>query len=226
MGTLVEYATQIAITHSKKEMSTDDLLKEIENVYSRLRGMETGESFSMVHAPAQQEKVEHEEQAHQFPSHTKEEVLGAIGQDEVKCLICGQGGMTVLKQHLTREHNMTPIAYKHAFGIPKATALVAVSYHEHRRAVALASGLGKSKSVAAAPPAAAATKVAKTSKVAPKATPVAAAPVVEHKKLVKVPVNKRTIADAPVVLKEAPAVQRFANTPHIIRRKASIPHNN
>ena len=72
-------------------------------------------------------------------------VKQAFKKNEVKCLICGQGGMTVLKQHLTREHNMTPEAYKTQFGIPKGTPLVSASYHAHRREVALQWGLGKKK---------------------------------------------------------------------------------
>jgi predicted transcriptional regulator len=51
--------------------------------------------------------------------------------------------MKVLKQHLTREHHITPTEYRVQFGLPKNIPLVCNEYHEQRRASAIARGLGK-----------------------------------------------------------------------------------
>lgn len=131
MVDLVEMSAKIVLEHSTKDMTSDEIVSQIQKVYSSLKAMEqTTETSTPAKPEAQSEGEEYI---------TVEE---AFGKKEIKCLVCGHGGMKVLKQHLTREHHMTPEQYRSQFGLPKHLPLVSNEYHEQRRASALARGLG------------------------------------------------------------------------------------
>lgn len=66
----------------------------------------------------------------------------AVTQDEVICLICGKRGKA-LKGHLTRSHKMRLEEYRKAFNLPKDFRMVAPSYSEKRRQLAIDAGLGE-----------------------------------------------------------------------------------
>ena len=66
----------------------------------------------------------------------------AVEYDFVVCLICGKAGK-LLKRHIKSAHNLNAEEYRHRFNLPKDFPLVAPSYSEKRRNLALDAGLGK-----------------------------------------------------------------------------------
>ena len=104
------------------QLSTDQILEELQNVHSALQALETGK-------PVEEEK----------PAFT---VKQAFKKDEVICMVCGKGGMKTLKRHLTQAHYMKPGQYRKQFGIPSSQSLAAKSYSEARRKMAEERGLG------------------------------------------------------------------------------------
>ena len=58
-------------------------------------------------------------------------------------MVCGKGKFKTLKKHLGTAHSMTPAEYKAQFGIPSKQALVARSYSEAKKQVAVEKGLGQ-----------------------------------------------------------------------------------
>lgn len=65
----------------------------------------------------------------------------AVSKDTVTCLVCGKVAKT-LKGHLTRTHHMDVNAYRAMFSLAKDFPIVAPSYSERRRQLAVDSGLG------------------------------------------------------------------------------------
>lgn len=141
-ATLVELAANIVSSHaSVKEMSTEDLLQEIQKVYAALQQLETAGTA----APA---TVETEAKA--APMSLKK----AFQADQVYCMICGRGGMKTLSRHLAQTHGMKPGEYRKQFGIPAGQPLTAKNFSEGRRKMAqergLAENLAKARAVRAA----------------------------------------------------------------------------
>jgi len=123
MTTLLELAASIVESHaSTTEMTTDDLLLEIQKVYQTLKALEEGKE--VVIAPSEEA----------IPSISVKE---AFKKNEVICIICGKGGMKTLARHLSQTHGMKPGEYRKQFGIPKTQALAAKSFSESRRKMAL-----------------------------------------------------------------------------------------
>jgi predicted transcriptional regulator len=78
-------------------------------------------------------------------------VRRSIGRDHLVCLACGKK-QRMLKRHLATEHNLTPGAYREMFGLKPDYPIVAPSYAEARRELALKIGLGRpTKSTKEAP---------------------------------------------------------------------------
>jgi predicted transcriptional regulator len=94
-------------------------------------------------------------------------VRRSIGSDHLICLCCGKK-QRMLKRHLTSEHQMTPEEYRRLFDLKHDYPMVAPSYAEMRRELALKIGLGRPKKQA--PRKRAAPKVAAKSKEAPTKT--------------------------------------------------------
>jgi predicted transcriptional regulator len=131
---LVELSAKIVLNDGAEKKSSAMIISEIKDVYATLLAMEKGE------VP--------EAYGHASPNVvTPVTHFGNNGEDEIKCLMCGQGGMKILKQHLRKTHHITPDEYKEQFHIPRYTPLVSPSYHNVRRNLALASAFGKKKTV-------------------------------------------------------------------------------
>ncbi len=71
-------------------------------------------------------------------------VRRSIGADHLICLACGKK-QRMLKRHLATEHDLTPDAYREMFGLKPDYPMVARSYAEARRGLALKIGLGRPK---------------------------------------------------------------------------------
>jgi predicted transcriptional regulator len=138
---LVELASKIVLEHGAEKLTADQIVEKIKSTFTSLKLMEAVEPTKTT-TTAEHHPVHHHVPVVQSSAVAVED---AFGQDEVKCMLCGQGGMKILKQHLNREHHMSPVAYRERFGLPPNLPLVAGNYHEQRRKFALASGLGHTK---------------------------------------------------------------------------------
>lgn len=132
---LVELTANIVSSHAASvEMSSEELLQEIQKVYGMLKQLE-GDL-----------PVEGEAAAKSAPAMAPKK---SIQKDQVVCLICNKGGFKTLTRHLKQVHNMKPGEYRKQFGLPAGTALAAKSYSEARRAAAqknnLAANLEKAR---------------------------------------------------------------------------------
>lgn len=127
---LVELTANIVASHAASiEMSSDDLLQEIQKVYAALKNLESDTTAA--------------EEA------TIKEVTPAINpkksiqKDQISCLICGKSGFKTLTRHLKQAHGMKPGEYRKQFGLPAGTPLAAKSYSESRRQAAISNNLGE-----------------------------------------------------------------------------------
>jgi predicted transcriptional regulator len=57
----------------------------------------------------------------------------AFKEDEIICMICGQGGMKTLARHLNFVHNLKPGQYRKLFGLKRDKLLTSKKYSEERR---------------------------------------------------------------------------------------------
>lgn len=127
MATLMELAVGIVEAHvGTTPMTTDQMLKEIQEVYSTLKNLESGVEAAPVAEEAK-------------PTMTYKQSIKA---NEIICLICGKGGMKTLTRHLNTVHEMKPGEYRKQFGIPSKQPLAAKKFSEERRAMAQERGLG------------------------------------------------------------------------------------
>ena len=69
-------------------------------------------------------------------------VRRSIGRDHLVCLACGKK-QRMLKRHLASEHDLTPNGYREMFSLKPDYPIVAPSYAEARRELALKIGLGR-----------------------------------------------------------------------------------
>jgi predicted transcriptional regulator len=69
-------------------------------------------------------------------------VRRSIGRYHLICLACGKK-QRMLKRHLATDHDLTPDAYRARFGLKPDYPMVASSYAEARRELALKIGLGR-----------------------------------------------------------------------------------
>lgn len=127
-ATLVELAADIVASHaSVNEMSTEELLQEIQKVYAALQQLETAGTLA---PPAEAET--------KAPEITLKKAFQA---DQVFCMVCGKGGMKTLARHLSSTHGMKPGEYRKQFNIPSTQPLTAKNFSEGRRKVAMERGL-------------------------------------------------------------------------------------
>ncbi len=137
--TLLELTASIVSSHaSMSEMTSEELLQEIEKVYSSLQKLEgTPETAAAAEAKA--------------PAITLKKAFQA---DQVFCMVCGKGGMKTLTRHLAKVHGMKPGEYRKQFAIPSSQALTAKNFSEARRKMAqergLAENLAKAREIRAA----------------------------------------------------------------------------
>lgn len=126
MPTLIELTAQIITAHAAASpLTQDELLKELEAVYSTLQSLEEGTGITTAASA-------------EAPLLT---IKQAFKKNEVICMVCGKGGFKTLKKHLAVAHQLTPGQYRKQFGIPSAQSLTAKSYTESRRKLAEDRGL-------------------------------------------------------------------------------------
>ncbi len=140
MATLLELTASIVSSHASiTELSSEELLQEIQKVHSALQKLE---GFIVEETGAAEAKA---------PAISLKKAFQA---DQVICMVCGKGGMKTLARHLAQVHNMKPGEYRKQFGIPRAQALTAKNFSESRRKMAqdrgLADNLAKAREVRAA----------------------------------------------------------------------------
>jgi predicted transcriptional regulator len=130
MPTLIELTAAIVSAHvSNQQMSSDEMLQELQKVHKSLKALEAGspidtESSTVTEAP-------------------KLTFKQAFKKDEVICMVCGKGGFKTLKRHLTMAHDLKPGQYRKQFNIPSTLSLSAKSYSESRRQTAIDNNLGE-----------------------------------------------------------------------------------
>ena len=128
MATILEMAADIVAAHaSTTNMTKEELVSELNDIYNVLNSLEKGEAIT--------EAVEEES----GPAVTRKK---AFGKDKIYCMICGKG-MKTLSRHLKTSHDMTASEYRKQFDIPRSQSLAAKSYSEKRRQMAIDRGLGE-----------------------------------------------------------------------------------
>jgi len=152
---LVELTANIVSSHaSGSQMSREELIQEINTVFTALKQLETGASTTEVDSA---------------PAVPPMSMKKAFQNDQVSCMICGKTGFKTLTRHLKQAHDLKPGQYRKQFNIPSSQSLTAKNYSEARRKAAnennLAANLEKARAVRAAKNAAS-TKSPKTAKAA------------------------------------------------------------
>src|ERR1039457_7552805 len=180
-STLVELTASIVSSHAVgTEMSSDELIQEINKVFSTLKKLEK-DGAAVETVPA-----------HGTPVLTMKK---AFQNDQVGCMICGKTGFKTLTRHLKQAHDLKPGQYRRQFNIPSSQSLTAKNYSEARRKAAnennLAANLEKARAVRAAknvepakakkPGKAVKPAIAKTIPVTETTSPVTSTPPVEPK---------------------------------------------
>ncbi|HTP66566.1 MAG TPA: MucR family transcriptional regulator [Geobacteraceae bacterium] len=165
MATLLELTASIVSSHaSMSELSSEELLQEIQKVYAALQKLEGAVAETAETAEVKAPTIS---------------LKKAFQPDQVVCMICGKGGMKTLARHLAQVHKMKPGEYRKQFNIPRTQALTAKNFSESRRQMAqdrgLADNLAKARQIRAAKLQSKKTEAtAKTPKAAKPAKPVKA----------------------------------------------------
>jgi len=138
MANIMEMAADIIAAHaSTTPMSKEELIAELNEVYSVLSALEKGEPTEAV------EVIE------DTPVISRKK---AFGKDKIYCMICGKGFKT-LSRHLKTAHNMTATEYRKQFDVPRSQSLASKNYSESRRQMAverdLAGNLAKARAAKA-----------------------------------------------------------------------------
>jgi len=128
MATILEMAADIVAAHaSTTNMSKEELVAELNDVYNALINLEKGDigtdSVAEESGPAVSRKK-------------------AFGKDNIYCMICGKGFKT-LSRHLKTSHQMSASEYRKQFDIPRSQSLAAKNYSDKRRQMAIDRGLGE-----------------------------------------------------------------------------------
>ena len=126
---LVELTTEIVSSHaSVNEMSREELLEEIQEVFQKLNALVGVEGEAVEGVSAEVKPA--------IP------LNAAFGAEQVFCMECGKG-FTTLKKHLAVSHNLSPKEYRKKFNIPTKTPLVARNYSEAKKKIAQKLGLAE-----------------------------------------------------------------------------------
>jgi predicted transcriptional regulator len=130
---ILKLTTEIIISHaSMSELSPQQLVEEIKEVYNTLASLEAGV------VPAGPEKVEEVEKVKKPPIPLKD----IVKEKHVVCLECGKK-LRTLRTHIRKAHKLMPKEYFKKFGLdPKKYPLVCKEYSEQRRKLAMEKGLG------------------------------------------------------------------------------------
>jgi predicted transcriptional regulator len=126
----VEMAADIVSAHaSVNEMTTEQLLDELQAVYQKLLSLSGGEAAEISGIGGGTDRLE--------PAMPVDKAFGA---DKVYCLVCGKP-FTTLKKHISKAHGLDPKGYRKAFAIPSSTPLVSRNYSESKKKMAQKLGL-------------------------------------------------------------------------------------
>lgn len=129
MTTILEMTAEIVSAHaSTSNMTKEELISELNDVFAALSSLEKGETVTSL----TEDQVE-------GPAVSRKK---AFGKDKIYCMICGKG-MKTLARHLKTSHAMTPAEYRKQFDIPRSQSLAAQKYSETRRQMAIDRGLGE-----------------------------------------------------------------------------------
>jgi predicted transcriptional regulator len=129
MSKILEMAADIVSAHaSNSKMSKEELVAELQEVFSALNSLEKGEAIG-TELPAGEEAG---------PAITKRK---AFGKKQITCMICGKS-FTTLARHLKTAHDLKPGAYRKQFDVAAGTPLAAKDYSESRRQMAIDKDLG------------------------------------------------------------------------------------
>jgi predicted transcriptional regulator len=149
--TLLELTASIVSAHaSVNEMTSDELLQEIQKVFGSLQKLEGN--------------IPGGEAAEAAPAGPAVSLKKAFQPDQVLCMVCGKGGFKTLTRHLSQAHAMKPREYRKQFGIPSGQSLTAKNFSEARRRMASERGLAENLAKARAARAAGKAVVAKPPK--------------------------------------------------------------
>jgi predicted transcriptional regulator len=132
---LLKLTTEIVVSHaSMTELTTEQLVGEIKDVYNILSSLEGG---AILEEPVEAKPAP--ETAKKPPIPLKDIVMAKY----VVCLECGKKFKT-LKTHLRKAHGLTPKDYYQRFNLdPKKYPLVCKDYSKTRSQMAKDSGFGK-----------------------------------------------------------------------------------
>lgn len=131
---ILKLTAEIIISHaSMSEISTQQLVEEIKEVYNTLASLEAG-----VVPGVTLEKAE-EVEGVKKPSIPLKDI---VKEKHVVCLECGKK-LRTLRTHIRKAHNLMPKEYFKKYGLdPKKYPLVCKEYSEQRRKLAVEKGLG------------------------------------------------------------------------------------
>jgi len=134
---ILKLTGEIIISHaSMSELSTQELVDEIKDVYNVLASLEGGAVIPEIMAP---KKGEESVEVKKPPIPLKE----IVKDKYVVCLECGRK-MKSLKMHLQKVHGLIPKEYFWKFDLdPKKYPLVCKEYSVQRSKMAKDRGLGK-----------------------------------------------------------------------------------
>ena len=123
--TLITLTSDIVAAHvSNNSVSVDDVPTLISNVYSALWALK-GETATS-----------------EAPLEPAVPIRSSVKKDYIICLEDGKK-MKMLKRHLKTAYNMTPDEYRARWNLPSDYPMVAPSYAEKRRELAVKIGLGR-----------------------------------------------------------------------------------
>ncbi|MBF0273191.1 MAG: MucR family transcriptional regulator [Magnetococcales bacterium] len=145
---LLKHAAEIIEAYvSNNEVQARELPTLLTQVFETLTVLSSGGTVATVREAAQTVETE-EEQPPVTTSGTEKKktvpfvsIDQAVTEDAVICLICGKA-CKALKGHLTRSHKIDFDEYRGMFDLDKSFPMVAPSYSDKRRALAIEAGLG------------------------------------------------------------------------------------
>jgi len=133
----LKLTAQIVTSHaSMSELTPQELVDEIKDIFTLLASLETGEVGKEAAPGAEIAK----EAKVRKPSIPLDEI---VKEKYVVCLECGKQ-MRTLKAHLRKAHQLAPKEYFQRYSLdPKKFPLVCKEYSEQRRKLAKKTGLGE-----------------------------------------------------------------------------------
>ena len=133
---ILNLTTQIIVSHaSMSELTTEQLIGEIKDIFNVLSSLESG---GISEEPASEKNEE--AAGVKKPSIPLKDIVKA---KYVVCLECGKK-LKTLKTHLLKAHNLKPKEYYQRYGLdPKKFPLVCKDYSAARSEMARNRGFGK-----------------------------------------------------------------------------------